>query len=102
FAKLIKPLDGVTTQEEWSSSQQFLNLTTFLPPQYLPCRLYKSGFLYDWWKYFMHLGALAPGGLQVAPTDPSFTMQGYCAQIISRFSREILGEQLEDNVSRFP
>ncbi|CAE6457800.1 unnamed protein product [Rhizoctonia solani] len=87
--------------EAGSTIQQFLNLATFLPPQYLSRQLVESGTLYDWQKYYIHLAVLSPGGIHLAPTHPAFTMQGFCARVVSRFYRTLVGRRIEDNVSRF-
>ncbi|CUA77310.1 Transcription initiation factor TFIID subunit 2 [Rhizoctonia solani] len=90
-----------TKRDQWTSTQQFLNLATFVPPHYLRRQINNSGCLHDWWKYFTHLGALAPGGLELVPTDPRFSMQGFAAQLIHRICLELLGARLEDSVSTF-
>ncbi|CAE6531403.1 unnamed protein product [Rhizoctonia solani] len=90
-----------TKRDQWTSTQQFLNFATFVPPDYLRRQINKSGCLHDWWKYFTHLGALAPGGLELVPTDPRFSMQGFAAQLIPRICLELLGTRLEDSVSTF-
>ncbi|CUA69762.1 dolichyl-diphosphooligosaccharide--protein glycosyltransferase [Rhizoctonia solani] len=85
----------------WSSTRQFLTLVWFLPLDYLSRRIIKSGALHDWWKYFTHLGALAPGGLQLGPTNLKFSMEGFTAQLIPRICLDLLGTRLEDSVSTF-
>ncbi|KDN34238.1 hypothetical protein RSAG8_12681, partial [Rhizoctonia solani AG-8 WAC10335] len=58
--KLVKPIpepDDLRGENEpyepGTSIQQFLNLATLLPPQYLSRLLLQSGSLFDWWKYFI-------------------------------------------------
>ncbi|KEP49256.1 hypothetical protein V565_104380 [Rhizoctonia solani 123E] len=87
-------------QDRRTSSQKFLNLATFVPLDYLTHRLNQSGCLGDWWKYFMHFIMLAPGGIQMDPSHPGFTMQGFAAQLICTICLELLGIRFEDAISR--
>ncbi|CAE6382534.1 unnamed protein product [Rhizoctonia solani] len=89
---------GRNAPHEWTSSRQFLNLTTFLPPHYVSDRIRKSGALCDWFRYHMHLDPLALDCLQGGPTGPGLTIQGLAARLIPHFCSELVGDQLQDSM----